>query len=155
MKYLTTEVERSIPTEFDLGNLVAFDINTFPQELAKLNKAGREKALLQNSREVAQALLNALFQLPVSSVPDVGAVVALPKPSSALPREKPLPKGKEMTKWEKFAKTKGIVKRKRSAKTFDENTKEWTPRHGAKSAKHADMANWCKEVGADYKGDSE
>jgi regulator of ribosome biosynthesis len=60
-----------------------------------------------------------------------------------------------MTKWEKFAKAKGIVKQKRSAKTFDEDAGEWTASHGGQSKKNRPMADWCKEVGADYKGEEE
>ncbi len=99
--------------------------------------------------------MNTLFQLPITSVPDVGAVVALPKPTTKIPREKPIPTAKPMTKWDKFAKAKGIVKRKRGAKVFDEDTKEWVARHSAKSAKNRDLADWCKEVGADWNGDEE
>jgi regulator of ribosome biosynthesis len=155
VQYMTTEVNRQIPVELDLGNLTAFDINTFVTELPKLNKADREAALLANGREVTQALLNALFALPVTSVPDVGAVVELPKGSTKIPREKPVPKAKELTNWEKFAKAKGIVKRKHGAKEFDEDTKEWTPRYGSKSAKNRDLADWCKEVGPDYNGEND
>ena len=43
------------------------------------------------------------------------AVLAeLPAPIYRLPREKPVPEEKAETKWEKFAKTKGITKTKRS-----------------------------------------
>lgn len=141
--------------QFDLGNLVAFDINSFPDNFGKLSKEKREAILLENGREVAQSLLNALFQLPVQSVPDVGAVVDLPLGTLPVPREKPIPKAKDATKWEKFAKAKGIVKRKRDGKVYDEEVGEFTARHGAKSAKNRDMADWCKEVGPDYKGDEE
>lgn len=152
-QYLTTEVKRDIPVDFDLGNLAAFDMNNFTSNLPKMSKADREDCLKQNCREVMQALMNAFFELPVNRVPDVGAVVALPKPTTKIPREKPLPKPKEPTRWEKFAKAKGIVKRKKSAKVFDEDVKEWIPRHGSKSAKNRDLADWCTEVGPDYNGE--
>jgi len=46
--------------------------------------------------------------------------VTLPKPTTVLPREKPAPKGKAMTKWEKFREQKGIAPRKkRSRLVFD------------------------------------
>lgn len=141
--------------ELDLGNLAAFDINSFTHQLPKLDKTEREALLLENGREISQSLVNALFQLPVSSVPDVGAVVALPKGTTKIPREKPVPKPKPLTKWEKFAKAKGIVKQKRSAHEFDEETKEWAPRFGSKSAKNRDLADWCKEVGPEYNGEDE
>ena len=48
-----------------------------------------------------------LLQLETERVED--AVVAkLPPPSYRLPREKPAPKPKAMTKWEKYAKEKGM-----------------------------------------------
>jgi regulator of ribosome biosynthesis len=43
-----------------------------------------------------------------------------------------------MTKWEKFAKEKGIKKRKRSKLVYDEQTDEWKRRHGYDRVKDAD-----------------
>ena len=43
-----------------------------------------------------------------------------------------------MTKWEKFAKEKGIKKRKRSKLVYDEQTDEWKRRHGHDRVKDAD-----------------
>jgi len=44
----------------------------------------------------------------------------LPAPRVVLPREKPIPKEKAMTKWEKFRIEKGIqAKAKRSRMVFD------------------------------------
>ena len=49
--------------------------------------------------------------------------VLLPKPKILLPRHKPIPKPKPMTKWEKFRLEKGIPpKEKRSRMVFDETT---------------------------------
>lgn len=39
------------------------------------------------------------------------------------------------TKWEKFAQQKGIQKKKRSRKVFDEVRQDWVPRWGARSIK--------------------
>ncbi len=79
---------------------------------------------------------NELFGLPVA--PDqglvLGRVVELPPPLTVLPREKPLPKPRPPTRWEEYAKTKGIVKRKRSARVWDEDAGEWRGRHGYKRA---------------------
>ena len=56
----------------------------------------------------------------------------------ACPREKPLPKKKPMTKWEAFAKQKGInAKKKKSRMVWCEVTKSWKPRWGYMSAKKA------------------
>lgn len=75
---------------------------------------------------------NELFSLPVATEQGLvlGRVVELPPPSTRLPREKPLPKPRAPTKWEAYAKSKGIVKRKRSARVWDEEQGEWRGRHG-------------------------
>jgi regulator of ribosome biosynthesis len=52
-----------------------------------------------------------------------------------LPREKPPPKPKEETKWEKFAREKGITNKKKSKMVWDEEKQEWAPRFGYKRAK--------------------
>lgn len=51
-----------------------------------------------------------------------------------LPREKKLPETKPDTRWEKFAKDKGITNKKRERMIFDENFQEWRPRFGYKRA---------------------
>ncbi len=38
-----------------------------------------------------------------------------------------------MTKWEEFAKTKGILKKKRSKLIYDQPTDSWIPRYGKDS----------------------
>jgi regulator of ribosome biosynthesis len=49
-------------------------------------------------------------------------------------REKPLPKAKPETRWERFAKAKGIQQTKRSRMVFDEAAQEYKPRFGYKRA---------------------
>ena len=74
-----------------------------------------------------------LFALPVSVEQEaaLGRLVDLPQPLTRLPREKPLPKPKPPTRWERFAKEKGIQKRqKRSAQVWDEPSQSWKRRHG-------------------------
>jgi regulator of ribosome biosynthesis len=46
--------------------------------------------------------------------------VLLPGSKTMFPRAKRVPEAKEPTKWEKFSKDKGIVKRKRSRMVLDE-----------------------------------
>jgi hypothetical protein len=48
---------------------------------------------------------------------------------------KPLPPPKKETRWEQFAKEKGIQNRKRSRMVWDEEAQEWRPRWGYKRAK--------------------
>ena len=46
--------------------------------------------------------------------------VELPLPNVILPREKPIPKPKPLTKWEKFRQEKGILEKgKRSRMVYD------------------------------------
>jgi len=73
--------------------------------------------------------------------------VDLPKSSVVLPREKPAPKEKALTKWEKFRAEKGMpARKKRSRMVFDPITKDWVPRHGTGSVKKiADAHNWLME----------
>lgn len=53
-----------------------------------------------------------------------------------LPRAKPIPKINSLTKWQKFALTKGIQNKKKSRLLRDEQTGEYLPRFGAKSLKN-------------------
>jgi len=71
-----------------------------------------------------QLLVNRLYSIRTKGV------INLPPPSTALPREKPLPIDKALTRWEKFAKEKGIVKKKRSKMIWDEEKQQWAPRYG-------------------------
>lgn len=62
--------------------------------------------------------------------------VELPASKVVLPREKPIPKEKIQTNWEKFRVEKGLPgRRKRARKVWDEITKDWVPRYGARSIK--------------------
>jgi regulator of ribosome biosynthesis len=57
--------------------------------------------------------------LPTAKV-DNEIVIKLPPGTTRLPRAKPVPKAKELTKWEKYAKEKGITKRKKANAEWDE-----------------------------------
>jgi regulator of ribosome biosynthesis len=48
-----------------------------------------------------------------------------------------VPKAKALTKWEQFAKLKGITKQKKSRMVFDEETGAYAPRFGYKRANDA------------------
>lgn len=100
-----------------------------PLPSAEAFRAAPDATVLSLAQPMVQTLVNALFSLPSERIP-LGRVVELPAPSTQLPRAKPLPKPKEPTKWEQFAKAKGIVKRKRSKLVQDEATGEWKRRHG-------------------------
>ncbi len=63
-------------------------------------------------------------------------VVELPDSQLDFPRFKPLPAKPILTKWEQFAKNKGIKKKKkRSALVYSEEKKDWVQRWGRHSHK--------------------
>jgi len=101
----------------------------------------------QSARDSTQKLIGALFSLPTTSSPD-GPLAILPPAVFLLPREKPLPKLKEPTKWEKFAAAKGIKKIRREKKIWDEEKQEWVQRWGWKGKNKETETQWLHEVPA-------
>lgn len=134
----SSEVKKEDDLVYDLGNLAAFDTHPFTYK--------NEKELALHARENVQLLINQIFDLP-REMSDMGPLAKLPEPSLTIPREKPLPKPKVETKWEKFAKEKGIDKRKKSRMQFDEEKEEWAPSWGYKRAGD-DMKDWAVEMKA-------
>lgn len=112
-----------------------------------LHSEDLETYLQSNARDGVQGLLNALFALPSTSSPD-GPVAKLPPPTTQLPRAKPLPKPKPLTKWEKFAKEKGISHRKKEKAVWDEEKQEWANRWGWKGKNKELEDQWLTEVPA-------
>ena len=86
-----------------------------------------------------------LFSLPIQSSVD-GPLAMLPPVSTQLPRSKPLPKPKPPTKWEKFASAKGIQKKKRDRKVFDEEKQEWVNRWGKGGKNREAEEQWITEI---------
>ncbi|KAJ8601898.1 hypothetical protein CTAYLR_002673 [Chrysophaeum taylorii] len=97
------------------------------------SSSSSEVADLRNVRALAvsatQDLVAGLFGLPVERSND-GPIAALPPPTTALPRAKPCPAPKAETKWEAFAKSKGIVKRKKSRMAWDDDNQQFAPTWG-------------------------
>ena len=136
--------EKEDDLQYCLVNLTAVDVH--PLDIDKLNSE-REEYLKKVGRENAQLLVNKLFELPGE-----GVMVELPDMEEIrIPREKPLPKERPPTKWEKFAKVKGIFKRKREALAWDEETESWRPRLGHKAPGREKMADWVVEVPSNQK----
>ncbi|XP_048761929.2 ribosome biogenesis regulatory protein homolog [Ostrea edulis] len=140
-KYKTIEVHKDIELEIDAGNLLTVDTN--PLDTSELKRT-KEEFLKNLARDNTQLLLNTLWQLPTEKVDDA-IVVKLPDPKTSIPREKPIPKDKHLTKWQQYAQLKGIQKRKKSRMTWDDQAKEWRPRWGYKRA-NDDTQEWCLEV---------
>ena len=102
---------------------------------------------MSTARDGVQALIASLFSLPTTSSED-GPIAQLPAPTTQLPRAKPLPKPKPLTKWEKFARAKGISKTKKDKKVWDEEKQEWVNRWGWKGANKDKEVQWLTEVPA-------
>jgi regulator of ribosome biosynthesis len=81
-------------------------------------------------------------------------MVTLPKPRIVTPREKPIPKEKPMTKWEKFRLERGLPAReKRSRMVFDPISNDWVPRWGHNSKKAIEEKhNWLMMDKPDSEG---
>lgn len=122
----STKVDREDDLTYDLGLLYAFDPS--PVDTAAMTAADPSAYLLRTARENMQLLSNKLYELFTSSTDK--KMIVLPPPTTHLPREKPLPEAKPLTRWEKFAKEKGIVKKKRSKMVWDEEKQQWAPRYG-------------------------
>jgi regulator of ribosome biosynthesis len=85
----------------------------------------------------------------------------LPRPTNLLPRWKPLPKPKQPTKWEQFARKKGIGKFGGSLKggaaledrkknlVYDEEKGEWVKKWGYKGKNMNAETQWLVELDDD------
>ncbi|XP_027332527.1 ribosome biogenesis regulatory protein homolog isoform X2 [Abrus precatorius] len=131
------EGEKQKQFDVDLGNLMAFDPHhTFPSQPPPSREDLINQCLLQGTHLV-QAIADSLFSLPSTEDVD-GPLVKLPPPLTKLPREKHLPKPKPPTKWEVFAKKKGIQKRKKDKIVYDEQSGTWKRRYGYDRANDED-----------------
>ncbi|XP_074841853.1 ribosome biogenesis regulatory protein homolog [Carettochelys insculpta] len=139
-------VEKELELEFDLGNLLALDRNP----PARAADAQRESRLRSLARDNTQLLVAQLWALPAERADGAtGPLVAqLPEPSYRLPREKPLPRPRPPTRWEQFARLKGIRRRKRTALVWDEAAKQWRRRWGYGRAGGDPAREWLIEVPA-------
>ncbi|NXO04614.1 RRS1 protein, partial [Rhinopomastus cyanomelas] len=146
---------KELELEFDLGNLLAIDRNPPAPGAGTGAGARREDWLRALARGNAQLLVAQLWALPTERAPDAasgaaaGPVLAqLPEPALRLPREKPPPRPRPPTRWEQFARLKGIRRRKRTALVWDEQAKEWRRRWGYRRAGGDPARAWLAEVPA-------
>ncbi|KAK2466011.1 hypothetical protein APHAL10511_001652 [Amanita phalloides] len=141
-KHQAIEVEKDISLDVDPGCLAVTDPNPIDAESYNSNL---EEYLQSLARDGTQVLINALFTLPTTSSPD-GPLAQLPPPVYQLPRAKPLPKPKPPTKWQRFAKTKGIQKTRKERKVWDEEKQEWVNRWGKGAKNKETEQQWLTEV---------
>uniref|UniRef100_A0A8C5GPC7 Ribosome biogenesis regulatory protein n=2 Tax=Gouania willdenowi TaxID=441366 RepID=A0A8C5GPC7_GOUWI len=141
-KLKSITVHKELDLEFDIGNLLAFDKNTIEVRDFKTQK--KDDFLLSLARDNTQLLINEIWKQPTERVEEV-IVAKLPDSTTPLPREKPPPKQRPPTRWEQFAKLKGIQKKKKTNLVWDETAKEWRRRWGYQRAKD-DTKEWLIEV---------
>ncbi|PYH43380.1 ribosome biogenesis protein RRS1 [Aspergillus saccharolyticus JOP 1030-1] len=160
---LPITVSKPTPYTFDLGYLLANDPN--PLEISRSEPL--ETTLKATARDGTQSLLNQLLTTCPITSSQQGVLLALPTPATALPRHKPLPTPKPPTKWELFARKKGIGKfsskpgaaladkERRKKLVYDEEKGEWVPRWGYKG-KNKNEDEWLVEVNEkDWKKEEE
>ncbi|XP_068588466.1 ribosome biogenesis regulatory protein homolog [Cebidichthys violaceus] len=141
-KLKSISVQKELDLEFDIGNLLASDKNRI--ESRDFREQKKEDFLRSLARDNTQLLINEIWKQPTERVEEA-IVTKLPDTVTPLPREKPPPKPKAPTKWEEFAKLKGIQNKKKTNLVWDENAKDWRRRWGYKRAKD-DTKEWLIEV---------
>ncbi|XP_067938251.1 ribosome biogenesis regulatory protein homolog isoform X2 [Watersipora subatra] len=141
-QFKTTAVSKPLDVDLDIGSLLAIDTNLVDEKC--LRKTTKSNYLCDLNRDNVQILLNKIWELPTERVEDA-IVAALPSPVIEIPREKPLPKPKQETKWEAYAKLKGIQKKKKERMVWDETHKEYRPAWGYKRA-NDETKEWMIEV---------
>lgn len=138
-------VNKPIPYTFDVGNLLCNDANPLPPSISIA-----ESDISAAARDCAQALLNQLLSTCpiVRSADGTSMMLTLPTGTTALPREKPVPADKPLTKWQEFAKKKGIKDKSRNDTklVFDEASGEWIPKWGYKGKNKQGENDWLVEV---------
>ncbi|KAB1256530.1 Hydroxyacid-oxoacid transhydrogenase; mitochondrial [Camelus dromedarius] len=135
-------VHKELELEFDLGNLLALDRNP-PTGLRHAGPT-QEAELRALARDNTQLLINQLWQLPTERVEEA-LVARLPEPTTRLPREKPVPRPRPLTRWQQFARLKGIRPKKKTNLVWDEVSGQWRRRWGYQRARD-DTKEWLIEV---------
>ncbi|KAJ8667400.1 hypothetical protein QAD02_009062 [Eretmocerus hayati] len=140
------QVEKEVDVEIDEGTLMISDYNVL-----QLKNGNLESNLKALTRDNVQLLVNKVWTLPTKCVEEV-IVAELPKPTYILPRARKLPKPKPLTKWQQFAKDKGIRSKKKgkSKLKWDDLLQKWTPTYGFRRAEAEKQKEWlieCKEDG--------
>ncbi|XP_046919583.2 ribosome biogenesis regulatory protein homolog [Dermatophagoides farinae] len=142
---LVTVDSKQIDLTYDLAHLAAFDPNIL--DLQSLKSEKREEYIKSLTRDNTQLVLNQIWNLETKRVDNVITAVLPKQAVYNLPRTKPIPKPKPPTKWELFARSKGITKKKKERMVWDEVTKQWRPRFGYRSIAQQKQENeWMIEV---------
>jgi regulator of ribosome biosynthesis len=145
-------IKEVLNKNIDVGSLLIEDCRAY----GDLSQKETEKYTQENLSQIYRVLFELQRQQRAEAGGEDGEIleytkskytVDLPLPNVVLPREKPIPKPKPLTKWEKFRLEKGIApKAKRSRMVFDPITQDWVPRFGLGSVKKIeDKYNWVME----------
>ncbi|KAI6097580.1 ribosome biogenesis regulatory protein-domain-containing protein, partial [Pisolithus sp. B1] len=132
-------VEKDTPLDVDAGFLTVTDLNPIDEDSYRISQIDRSGWHTSTSR---------------SSIRTPDRIVRrrsfhkLPPPTTQLPRAKPLPKPKPPTKWERFAAAKGIQKKRRDRKVWDEEKQDWVNRWGRDGKNKDTEDQWIHEVKA-------
>lgn len=148
--------KKALDQEQDLGNLLGWDENEINIKLLRDDQNDtREEYLTNLARDNTQLLFNSLWSLPTEKIEEA-LCIKLPPSTHQLPREKPAPKAKPPTKWEAYAKQKGIDRKSKKAKggeegkagrlVWDDQVREWLPKFGYKKAQAEQKKNWMMEI---------
>ncbi|MFH4982570.1 hypothetical protein AB6A40_009279 [Gnathostoma spinigerum] len=144
---LSAEVHKLVEPTIDVGTLLLVDHD--PTPVGSEINSQLESELQSRARDNIQALINEVWKLDFERTQDA-ICVSLPRSSYPLPREKILPRKREPTKWEQYAKAKGITKKRKKGKIYDEETGKWKPTYGYRSARN-ETKNWMIEI-PDHQG---
>ena len=147
-------IDQKYRLESDLGHLTGYMYE--PLNERHQREEGMEVYLQRLSREAVQLLMNEIFALPTERTGEGEILVKLPKCNMQLPRYYPIKKEKPLTKWEKYAKEKGIQKKSKSlrGKEWDIHHEEWRAKYGYKRA-NDEMEQWVIETPGGKSGDKD
>lgn len=162
---LPVTVEKPTPYAYDLGHLSTTDVNPLPpaRDLLSQTLSSRNDILKSIARDGAQSLLTTLLTSSTTNIQSTSDSLLMVLPpcedTDRTPRWKLLPKPKEPTKWEQFAKKKGIGKfggnlkggaaledRRKNA-VYNEETGKWEKKWGYKGKKEGGVQeDWLVEL---------
>ncbi|KAF7496465.1 Ribosome biogenesis regulatory -like protein [Sarcoptes scabiei] len=137
--------DKQIELRYELAYLTALDANNLCQK--SLTSEDKEDYIRNLTRDNVQLIINKIWDLELNKVDNI-ITAKLPESNHYhLPRSKPIPITKQPTKWETFAKAKGIIKKKKDKKIWDDESKQWMNRFGFKSLVNQKRKNdWMIEV---------
>lgn len=156
-------VTKATPYTFTPSYLTATDPNPLPPSAQLLSqpRSDLETLLKATARDGAQSLVTQLLtdsSISIVSNPTGLSMTLPPSNPPLLPRRQQLPKPKTPTKWEAFAKKKGVGKyagnakggaaleEKRKNLVYDEASGEWVKKWGYKGKNHRDGGEWLVEL---------